>query len=153
MNKVRAVVLSLCVAVAVGCTPEALPTASVETMSRVLVYNDEIVSVYNVCEEQHKLLRNEFENWKQAGFVGFEESFLRHRPTLLVTGTTTNGVTYRIDFGTDKVFVHEVAGTLVDGTRYARDATEADARFRQFLSACIATGQLPLLARGALPTE
>jgi len=153
MNRLNSVLFALCVVVAVGCTPEALPTAAVETLTRIIVYNDDVVSIYNIGKEQQDVLRDEFDAWRQAGFEGFDESFLRPTPILIVTGTATNGVSYKIDFRPETVLVYESAGELVDGTRYAREVTAADTRFRQFLCTCMATGQLPLLARGRLPNQ
>jgi len=111
------------------------------------------MSVYSVGKRQQEVLRDEFETWKQAGFDGFDESFIKRPPTLVVMGVATNGVSYIIDLGPERVTVFEDAGGMVDGTRYARDATAADMRFRLFLSSCIEDRKLPKLASGKLPKK
>jgi len=153
MNKLQIAVLAVCAALLGGCTPDDVAMADVETMSRIYVRSNDVVSVYFVGEDQKKLIRDEFEAWKKAGFEGFDETFIRRSPTLLITGTTTNGVSYKIDLAEDRVMVHEESGEFVDGTYYARDLTAADVRFRQFLRKCIEDGRLPTLARGRMPGE
>jgi len=153
MNGVRVYLAALCVAIVCGCLPEAVPTASVESVKSVCVCEDGRTTVYGIGEAQRALLRDEFEAWKLAGFEGFDDLFSRHMPTLLVTGKTESGVAYWIDFRPEKVIVFEEEGEMVDGSRYAREATAADKRFRQFLQDCIADGKLPRKWSGKLPTS
>lgn len=151
MNKLHIALAILCAGALCGCVPEAVSTTNADTMTRIFACDGEMVSIYHIGADQKALLKDEFEAWKQAGFEGFDESFVVRAPTLLISGTTTNGVSYKIDFGTEYVTVNEVQGKMVDGAQYARDLTDADKRFRQFLLDCIEAGKLPQLARGKMP--
>jgi len=143
MSRLHIPLAALCAAIVCACLPEAVPMAPVESVKSVCVCDGERTTVYGIGEAQRALLRDEFEAWKQAGFEDFDDSFSRHVPTLLVIGKTESGVSYQIDFRPEKVIVSEEKGKMVDGSRYAREATAADKRFRQFLLDCIADGKLP----------
>jgi len=152
MRALRVLPAVACASVLIGgCTPETVPTVSVETIRCVFVRKDGIASVYGVGERQRSLLRDEFEAWKRAGFEGFDESFIRCQPTFALVGTSTNGVAYKIDFRQGSVMVLEDPCGMVDGARYARELTAADKRLQLFLETCISEGRLPRVMSGKLP--
>jgi len=133
--------VALGLAMLCGCTPDSLPKATVASVESVCIWVEGKPCSCRIGEKEQAHLRGEFERWKQAGFGGFEISFLSYTPSTRISGKLEDGMTYSVDLGTEMIVVNE---TDANGKRscYERMITEADKRFFIFLLSCIKDGKI-----------
>jgi len=133
--------VALGVAMVCGCTPDSLPKATVASVESVCIWVEGKPVTCRIGEKEQALLRDEFEKWQQAGFGGFEISFLSYTPSARISGKLEDGMTYSVDLGTEMIVVNETDANGKSSS-YERMIKEADKRFFIFLLSCIKDGKI-----------
>jgi len=133
--------VALSAAMVCGCTPDSLPKATVASVESACIWVEGKPVTCRIGEKEQALLRDEFEKWQQAGFGGFEISFLSYTPSARISGKLEDGMTYSVDLGTEMIVVNETDANGKSSS-YERMIKEADKRFFIFLLSNIKDGKI-----------